>query len=166
MNESADGSDAGLAITTESGINKEVMVWGSRAKKEVLCKEEAYITAINAGIYLEGLTGTKDGIIGALAATGLRKAGNDGRCIWLRGKELRELKGTYTIKDLMQVINANAIVDEGNQDVAKVDKMDVGDWLRPVLIDNKITIVVQKEIENAEYDWKTASKEYIKSISD
>jgi len=166
LTESAPGSDCGLAIAHETTINEDVINWGYRAKKEVLDQKEALETAANATIYLEGLTGDKDGIIGALAATGLRKAGNDGRCIWLRGEELRNLNGIYSIKELMHLINANTIIDTEGRMVPVTEKIDVGDWLRPVLKDHKITIVVEKQLNQKDYEWKTASKDFIKSISD
>jgi hypothetical protein len=164
--ESADGSDCGLAISPEDNITDEIMNWGSRAKKEILTQKEARESALQANIYLEGLTGDKDGIIGALAACGLRKNGNDGRCIWLRGKELRELNGIYPINELMKVINADRVIDITGKAIPVEERLDVGDWLRPVLKNNRITIVVEKQLNHNEYEWKTASKDYIKSISD
>ena len=44
------------------------------------------------GAHLEGVTGERIGVIGALAAVGLRRGGHDGRFIWLEG--VRELQGS------------------------------------------------------------------------
>ncbi|MBT3207157.1 MAG: hypothetical protein HN704_01845 [Bacteroidetes bacterium] len=82
---SAEGSDAGLAVSIFENINEQIENWGLRAKEEILTQKEAYQIANEKNIYLEGLTGDKDGIIGALAAIALRKTANDGRCIWLKG---------------------------------------------------------------------------------
>ena len=74
------------------------MVFARRAKLEVLSIREAQQTAADAGVQLLGLTGTGVGIIGALAGIGLRRAGEDGRFLWLPG--LRELSGVYPVTQL------------------------------------------------------------------
>ena len=68
-----------------------IVEWGRRAKVEVLSMDEAYEIAAGAGIHLEGLTGEKTGVIGALAAVGLRRSGQDGRFLELG--ELRHVIG-------------------------------------------------------------------------
>ena len=67
LEDSAEGSDVGLCIAKENQIKKEIIIWGENAKNTILTKKEAYILAERNNIFLEGLTGTKDGIIGALA---------------------------------------------------------------------------------------------------
>jgi hypothetical protein len=54
-----------------------------RCKSEVMTQEEARAVAIRAKCHLEGLGGTEQGIIGALAAIGLIVGGNDGRVVHL-----------------------------------------------------------------------------------
>jgi hypothetical protein len=53
--------------------------WAQRAKLEVLTMSAAEQTASQSKIRCEGLTGTHGGIIGAVSAIGLHRAGNDGR---------------------------------------------------------------------------------------
>src|SRR6185436_7241085 len=72
--ESAPGSDAGLCLAAWEQVTDEVMRFGARAKVEVLTQAEASRLADGSGAYLEGLTGTGGGVIGALAAVGLRVA--------------------------------------------------------------------------------------------
>lgn len=166
LRESADGSDAGLAISYFDKIDTEVINWGIRAKKEILTKEESMDISKRNNIFLEGLTGTKDGIIGSLAAIGLRKFGNDGRFIWLKGKELRELNGIYKIEQLFNEINIDSISEKNGKEVSREDMIDVGNWVRPTIKNHKIIIFVDKSINNKNYGWKVSSKDYIKSISD
>ncbi len=45
----------------------------------LLTKQEAYMLANTTGVHLSENGGTGDGIVGALAGTGLRLDGNDGR---------------------------------------------------------------------------------------
>ncbi|HOI33077.1 MAG TPA: hypothetical protein PLC47_09945, partial [Bacteroidales bacterium] len=75
------GSDGGLAIASLDNIAEKVIHWGKMSKKIVLKQADAWQLAKENDIFLEGFTGNNDGVIGALAAIGLRKWGNDGRCI-------------------------------------------------------------------------------------
>lgn len=159
------GSDAGLCFANENQISKDVLDWGSRAKKEVLYKTDAYNIAEKNGIFLEGYTGEKIGVIGSLAAIGLRKGGNDGRNIWLRGKELRDLNGVYKVRELKKIINIQAVITKEGKPVNDEDRIEVGEWLRPPIVGNKNTVIVEQG-NNENYEWKSVSKDYIKSISD
>lgn len=66
------------------GYRRAVEYFGRRCKKELVTSTEARNLAWKHGIYLEGLGGTEDGIIGALAAVGLAASGLDGRVVrWM-----------------------------------------------------------------------------------
>jgi len=163
---SAPGSDAGLCIIESNKIINPIIEWGLRAKKEVLSKDEAEKFAEKKDVFLKGLTGTKDGIIGSLAAVGLKASCNDGRYIWLKGKKnLRELEGIYLIRQLKAETQINTIVTKDGTEVPDSDKLFVGDWVRPLLKDNKILLIVEEEINNETFKWKIASKLFIKHIS-
>lgn len=81
----AEGSDPGLCIAdVERTSSFDLLVeWGRRAKTEVLQKDEAYALAERCRVHLSEHGGDGQGIVGALAAVGLRLSGNDGR---VRGK--------------------------------------------------------------------------------
>lgn len=72
-----NGSDPGLCVADR--VPPSVVDWGQRCKRELVTQSDAYRIATEAGIYLEGLGGTQDGVIGALAAIGLVATKNDGR---------------------------------------------------------------------------------------
>ena len=82
----APGADPGLCVADPDEIvSPELLVkWGYRAKKEVLTKNEAYELARSCGVHLSEHGGTGQGVVGALAAVGLRLAGQDGR---VKGKK-------------------------------------------------------------------------------
>jgi len=164
--ESAEGSDVGLCIVPYNSVNERIINWGHRAKQEILYMEEAYLIAKEENFYLEGFLGTKGGIIGALAGVGLRKYGNDGRFFWLSGTELRNINGIYTCADLFKTSRFDEIISLNGQKVMPNDRIFVNDWLRPVMKNNKITVIVEPQLNESEYGWKIATKEYIKSISD
>lgn len=166
LEDSADGSDVGLCIHPYEKISEEIISWGLDAKKTVLSKEKARTLAKKKNIFLEGLTGTHDGIIGALAAIGLRKQGDDGRCIWLAGKELRDLKGIISSDEITSLTGIEKIVNSNFEPINKNIQIDVGEWVRPILKNHKPTIIVEEDKSNERINWKCVSKEYIKSISD
>jgi len=165
LRESAPGSDAGLAVALFEQVGPEIVEWGLRAKKEILTQDEARRLAGKHGIHLEGVTGTRDGIIGSLAAIGLRKSGNDGRYIGVGGREIRELKGVLTGTRLFSEIRIDAIEEKDGSTIPITDKINTGDWMRPVLRNHKITLIAEKAQNSESYEWQTASKEYIKSIT-
>src|SRR5262245_52405002 len=107
INESAPGSDVGLCLAEWSKVIEHVQAFGVRAKQEVLTQVEAQALAASNNLHLEGLTGTGGGIIGALAAVGLRAGGDDGRVLWMRG--LRELQGSYSAERLRQAVSIDSI---------------------------------------------------------
>lgn len=165
LNVAAIGSDAGLCVTPYSIINEEICQWGLRAKKEVLTKEEAHFLASKNNIFLEGLTGEKIGVIGSLAAVGLHHAGNDGRFLWVAGKEMREINGILKISELKNIsIVSDVITKENDNFVTENDRIFIEDWLRPVLKHGKAVIYVEKS-NSADYDWKALTKMDVKALT-
>jgi hypothetical protein len=164
LEESAKGSDVGLCIAERREINEPVIKWGYKAKKELLDQDNAFNLAERVGFYLEGLTGENTGVIGALAAVGLRKGGNDGRFIWLEGqKELRDiLPGYYLVEELTGIYNFDVVISKEGSILDNKKMVYLGDWVRPLLKDNKITLVVEN---GTRHGWEVASKEYIRTIS-
>lgn len=160
------GSDAGLCIAREDQITERILDWGNRAKKEILYKEDAYNLAEESGIFLEGYTGEKIGVIGSMAGVGLRWGGNDGRNIWLKGKELRDLEGVYQVKELKEIINIQAVITKEGKPINDNDRIEIGNWLRPPIKFNLNTVIVEQSKNGEDYEWKCVSKDYIKSISD
>jgi len=163
LSESAEGSDAGLCIAAYDLIHDDIVNWGNQAKTVVLKMEDAIEIAQKNDVYLEGLTGTRCGIIGALAAVGLRKEGNDGRLLWMR--HLRETQGIFTIDQILALIKIESVVDMEGFPVPPNAIVTLSDWSRPVMMNNKITLILQKYSSNEETYYTCASKEYIKHIS-
>ena len=160
----ADGSDVGLCVSTFEKVNQEIIDWGRNAKKTVLTKKDALALAAKYQIHLEGLTGTHDGIIGSLAAIGLRKWGNDGRCIWLKGHEIRDIKGVHQVSSLKNMVTINEVQTTDGVLIEDEEYLDINEWFRPVMKNDKIITYVEP-LKNTSNEWKVVSKEYIKSIS-
>jgi hypothetical protein len=159
LRESAEGSDAGLTLAQWDSISDEVLDFGRRAKLEVLTMPAAEQTASQSQIRCEGLTGTHGGIIGAVAAIGLNRAGNDGRFLWLPG--LRDLKGKYQVSEVCTTGHIDRVCTLNNFDLQSTSIVDVGEWIRPVLRGGKATLYVEEN----NYEWHIISKEHIKKLS-
>ena len=164
IRESAEGSDVGLCVADWNDVSDLVTEWGSSAKMIILKKNDALLLAERSNFFLEGLRGTKDGIIGSLAAVGLRKLGNDGRLLWLKG--MREINGIFGIAELKEILGLDAIVDREMKAVSDSSLINTGEWLRPVMFDGRIVLIADKSKNKLLYEWEVASKEYIKSFSE
>jgi len=91
------GSDPGLCVA--GPVPAAVVEFGRRAQREVVTQAEARRLAEAHGIRLLGLSGTQDGVIGALAAVGLAASGEDGRYV-LVGRS-RELTGMQPVEAIL-----------------------------------------------------------------
>ena len=161
---SADGSDVGLCIYSDQHeFTNDYMNWGINAKREVLYEKEAYLLATSTQLYLKGLTGRKTGIIGALAAVGLCLSQNDGRVLWM--PELRETTGIFTIEEIKNLIGIEVFKTIDGNIIDTDSRILFEEWSRPVVKDKKITLFVE-QINNTAYEYKSAPKHFIKSISE
>lgn len=167
LKNSADGSDAGLCISPEHLVDPSIITWGNEAKITVLKLEEARFIADTSGVYLKGFTGNYEGMIGALAAVGLRAGGNDGRFIWRkRQKELRDIKGgILNVSELMQDLDLKAVRSLEGEVPAPDERILVNDWVRPILENHQAILIADKTDKDDKYEWTITPKEIIRSIS-
>jgi hypothetical protein len=160
LQESAAGSDVGLCLAPWPAITPEIISFGKQAKHEVVAHARAYLLAEDAGLLLEGLTGDGGGVIGALAAVGLRAGGNDGRFLWMDG--LRELTGVYTAGQLYQAARIDSIRSLDGAELPMAARIDVSPWPRPVLIEGHVVLLVEEVRDNEQYHWRILSKDAIR----
>ena len=163
LREAADGSDAGLCMAPAGAVGQALQSFGVRAQQEVLSQAHAKALANRCGIYLEGLTGTRDGIIGALAAVGLRQRGQGGRFIWVAG--LRERAGQHLrAGEIAACTGVHAIRSQEGAVPAPHEWVELGPWPRPVLIDGEAILLVEKSDENKrrQSQWRVIDKAAIK----
>lgn len=131
---SAPGSDPGLCVAIDNKLldRAALTAFGVSAKQTVLSKQEAYSLAHKTGVHLSEHGGTGDGIIGALAGTGLRLQGNDGR---FRGwHNLGETGEITTPKSLCNHLLVDAVVDD--------DGHPLSEDISVFLADNKIKTIL------------------------
>jgi len=91
------GSDPGLCIARL--VPAAVSDFGRRVQRQLVSQDEARALAAEHGLWLQGLGGDEDGVIGALAAVGLAATGEDGRYV-LVGRS-RELTGLQPVSALL-----------------------------------------------------------------
>jgi len=90
-------SDPGLCVA--QNIPETIENFGQKAKADLVTQVEARSLAAHSGILLEGLGGTQDGVIGALAAVGLSSSGSDGRYIMIGA--IRDLQGEQPVEAIL-----------------------------------------------------------------
>ena len=103
----APGSDPGLCVANACAIQEPELLsqWGHRALSEVLTKQEAYELAKRCAIHLSEHGGDGQGVVGSLAAVGLRLSGNHGR---VRGKR-QVSPGAHETKELLDTTKFDCI---------------------------------------------------------
>ena len=135
-----EGSDPGLCVALN--VPESVIRFGQKAKADLVNQDEARMLAAQHGILLEGLGGTQDGVIGALAAVGLSGSGFDGR--YIRVGTVRDLHGWQAVDAILAAgvdhvqTTAGELVLDGNI---------LADKLRPARRGYKVVLFVEKHPE-------------------
>jgi hypothetical protein len=94
-----EGSDPGLAVADAGQILPPLIVMGQDAKIKLLDQDMVRTLAKNLGVLLEGLGGTEDGVIGAMAGLGLAVTNDDGRYLLLGS--LRTVRDETDVETLL-----------------------------------------------------------------
>jgi len=162
----APGSDCGLCMIEMNKVPAAVIKWGIKAKHDLVKQVDAFKLAKKEKIRLVGLTGNHDGVIGSMAAVGLRASGNDGRFVSLRGMDVRLINGIKSPAEIKKLVHLHRVLTSEGAIIDEDSTLSLDGWLRPVHRDGLITLIVNKIDNNEEYSYQLASKEYIKSISD
>ena len=135
-----EGSDPGLAVAVQA--SGDMAAFAARAKTDVVTQDDARAVATRSGCHLEGLGGTNQGIIGALAAIALVEGGNDGRVVHVHDWPWPDA--------LAGVQSVDAIRGRGVSDIRMLsgdaftgDVVDVGKHLRPNWRGGRMVLLVE-----------------------
>lgn len=163
LRECAEGSDAGLCIAPAAKVGEDIHQYGRRAKSEVFTQQDSRELADRHGFFLEGLTGDHGGIIGALAAVGLRAEGRDGRYIGLRG--IRELAiQSYSLTQLHELTDIKRVQTLAGEPITDpAANIAMTEWARPVLLNGKATLLVENDDGYQNNQWRVVPKAVIKT---
>ena len=162
--ESAEGSDAGVTLIRRGAMPAAICAFGQAAQKTVLTQDQAKDLASQHGIPIAGLTGTGGGIIGALAATGLHAGGNDGRFLWIRNLRLLAESAQYlrALEDLCGVTVEGMVLPHALPQAH--EKIHLGAWPRAVFRHHRPTLLVGKNNDPTNPEWRVAPREFIKQF--
>lgn len=137
---SVEGSDPGLCVTAT--VPPEVAAFARRCQQELVAQQEARNLAARHGLFLTGLGGTEDGVIGALAAVGLAAVGNDGRVVQIAAWP-DELSGWQPVEALgRRGVEARSL-DTGKP--IRGGLIDVGKHLRPNYRQHQIVLFARAD---------------------
>jgi hypothetical protein len=141
-----EGSDPGLCMAAE--VTEEMKQYGLRCKDRVITQEEARDVAVRSGCYLEGLGGTNQGIVGALAGVGLVATGDDGRVVHLASWPYPddEFSGPQSVEDITaRGVHEIRSLESGER--ISDGPVDIGKHLRPNWRDSRIVLYVEAVTE-------------------
>ncbi len=124
-----EGADPALCVAESRSVTPEVSEFGRRAQVSVLAVEDASGAAVGAGVALRSIAGGPEGVIGALAAVGLRACGDDGRFVDLFG--IRDIQGVVSVERLLRETAVAAVSDVEGLPLAGCEQIDSQGWIRP-----------------------------------
>ncbi len=137
-----EGSDPGLCIASD--VPDPVRDWGRRCQHALVTQRAARALAAGHGLYLRGLGGTEDGVVGALAAVGLAAAGEDGRVVHLAGWPWPdELRGSQPVAAIL-ARGIRELREVGSGAPVAARTVDVGKHLRPSWRGGKPVLFVER----------------------
>lgn len=161
---SAEGSDAGLCVAAESAVSSALQRFGFLCKRRRVFQQDARRLADAHALPLLGLTGTHDGIIGALSAVGLHASGSDGRLLWLKG--VREMTDRIVgLGEVFATTGLNIVQSiEGEVLTDPALSIAMGSWPRAVWMNGEAVLIVERGEEHDGADWRVAGKHYLKQF--
>ena len=142
---SPEGSDPGVCVAEPDRVSQEIQAFGRKSQQQVVQRVEAEGIAAASGCRLAGLAGSRQGVIGALAAVGLRAGGNDGRFIELG--RVRDLDDQVRVRDLMAA-GVQAVLSEDGDAPGPDARVETYGWARPRLVHGQAVLVVQRGDED------------------
>jgi len=127
-----EGANPGLCLCRADAVPGALSGIGRRAQNEVLALADfdAALATLPVALWSQGETG--QGRIGAASGVGLRRTGEDGRFIELRG--IRALRGAMTVGEVLAASDVEDVVDEAGASLPRETVIETGDWVRPALV--------------------------------
>jgi hypothetical protein len=140
--ERAEGSDPGLCVARL--VPPSVIAFGRLCQREVVDQGAARRLARAARVELEGLGGSEDGVIGALAAVGLAAGGDDGRIVHLPGWPWPDPFGGLRSPVEIRARGIAEIREHASGAPVETGAIDVGKRLRPAYRGGRAVLYVER----------------------
>ena len=150
--ESASMSNPGFALAAWNQFDPEIVVWRNQAKINQLSRTDAISLGRLHEISMAGIMGSGIGVIGALAAVGLRYEGNGGWISWLPG--IKRAQGVYTQIQLSEFIHFDRIETERGIRPAFNDRILFDGTVKPLLKNGKVVLHVSAAKRGADFEWQ------------
>jgi len=162
---SAPGSDPGLCVAVLDRLDRaEALIgFGERAKRDVLEQGEALDLARRLGVHLSAHGGTGGGVIGALAAVGLRLGGNDGRVRGHLEFANVDANGVVAVHDLRGHPHVDSVQTLAGGTLGDDETVQLSDWkVKPVMRGGRGVLLVTESSGFA--PWQTCPKALLKNF--
>lgn len=161
--QSAVGSNPGLCVVCLDRLKEptRLLEFGSQAKVKVLSKEDAYHLAEELNLHLSEHGGSGQGVIGALAGTGLRLSGNDGR---VRGKHaIATTDNVASTAEILRQADIDLVQTLDGRVLNGSELVRLGEKVKSVYLDGRSVLLVRAtEGDSAGARWEACSMEYLK----
>lgn len=145
--QSEPGSDPGVAVLSRHSDMPHILAFGRRSQQELMKLLDAERFSTEGNVRLRALGDEGSGMIGALAAAGLRAGGGDGRYVGLNG--IRELEGNVTAGTIRAETGILKVLDEeSGEELDRDDVVYAGDWVRPRLIEGAPVLLTRRSPED------------------
>lgn len=151
MRHSAAGANPGFALAPRERVIERVQNWGKACQMFTMERREALDLARGQGFTAAGFTGSGSGVIGALAAVGLRASGSDGWVSWLPG--LPELKGVMTFSEILQISTFDYVKSLHGRTPDFRDRIQLGERVMPLLYKNRTLLLLAPAPRSAGWEW-------------
>lgn len=170
-NESASGSDPGLAVVdrdrvVHEGFGPELIRHGRAAKERVLNKSDAEGLAARAGVHLSEHGGDGGGVIGALASAGLHLEGEDGFFLWM--PRIRDLPWFLTFDELRAATTIQVFHSLHGGDPDPSELVALGDWVRPIFHGGRSMLLIEAvpgDESSVGERWRVSPKATVKAYA-
>jgi hypothetical protein len=137
------GADPGLCVAAPADAAAgPVQEFGRRAQRDIVRKADAIALAAAHRISLAELGGTGLGVVGALAACGLRASGDDGRFLAIPGA--RQTSGELSVAELRAKVPIDVVLDETGRAVEPGCVIETRGWVRPELRGGRVVLQVER----------------------
>lgn len=151
-------ANPGLALGRWDAVSRDIIDLGQRAKGQAVTLEEVQQAAARSRLRYAAVRGDGRGVVGAVAAVGLHRGGNDGRYSWLPG--LTELQGKHPVNEILERTRIDRVCALDGRELPISTLIDMGDSPRPVLRDGQATLLVEEK----KHGWSVLDKEQVKRL--
>lgn len=151
MRHSATGANPGFALAPRERVIERIQNWGKACQMFTMERREALDLARSLGIMAAGFTGSGSGVIGALAAMGLRASGSDGWIFWLSG--LPDLKGVMTFSEILQISTFDYVKSLRGRTPDFRDRIQLGERVLPLLYNDRTLLLLAPAPRSAGWEW-------------